>query len=290
MWHFLRRRSRNFFGERHLDHLCSFTFDSISQIDRDASTALATIREWKNSFVPVNRIPTDILSLIPTHLPTQKDCFHAASVCRHWRGVLLKHGALWSQLFLGKGEECVSTLLGRAKGSALDIVTDGIVPVGIMKLVSPRAQQITYLEFTENYWQDIIVFSELNSGQLPLLHTLKITSDESFEPDGGYSFEIPPSFRFFKGSINLRQFDLCSWRLSSMSHFVFPSLTAFKLFPTVTDDFSASCLFDFLKASPLLQTVELNIISKIDLSNIPQGMVIVLPNVKSFSLHVVDVM
>ena len=57
--------------------LCRFTFNSISQIDQDASITLASICEWKNSFVPVNhRLPTDIISLVPTHLPTQKDRFH----------------------------------------------------------------------------------------------------------------------------------------------------------------------------------------------------------------------
>ena len=285
---YVAKRHFRLIEEQRVDHLCSFTFDSISQIDRDASTALATIREWRNSFIPINRIPTDILSLIPTHLPTQKDRFHAASVCRHWRGILLKHGALWSQLFLGKGEECVSTLLERAKGSALDIITDRNAPDGIITLISPRAQQIAYLEFVGNYWRDILAFSELNSGQLPLLRTLKITSYEDFGSDGQRIVKIPPSLRLFEGSINLQRFELESWRLSSLTNFVFPNLTTFKLLPSPTEDFNVSYLFNFLKASPLLQTVEMDITAKIDLSNIPQEIVIVLPNVKIFSLHVPD--
>ena len=43
-----------------------FTLDAVSQLDRDIPTALATIREWKNSFVPINRVPSEVLSLIPT--------------------------------------------------------------------------------------------------------------------------------------------------------------------------------------------------------------------------------
>ena len=59
--------------ERHAHLLCSFTFDQVSQLDQDISTLLTTIREWKNSFVRVNRIPLDILSLIPTYLPSNDD-------------------------------------------------------------------------------------------------------------------------------------------------------------------------------------------------------------------------
>ena len=208
-------------------------------------------------------------------------------MCRHWRGVLLKHGALWSQLFLRKGEECVSTLLERAKGSALDIITDRNAPDGTITLISSRAQQIAHLEFVGNYWQDILAFSELNSGQLPLLHTLKINSYD-FGPDGQHSVEIPPSLRLFKGSINLQQFILHSWKLSSLSHFVFPNLTTFKLLPSPAENCNASCLFNFLEASPMLQTVEMNITTRIELSSIPQEMVVVLPNVKIFSLRVSD--
>ena len=49
------------------------------------------------------------------------------------------------------------------------------------------------------------------------------------------------------------------------------------------------CLLDFLKASPLLQTVKMTIPGKIVLNSVPQEMIIVLPNVETFSLHVTDV-
>ena len=288
MWSIHHSTLQNLIEERHADYLCSFTPDSISQIDRDASIALATIREWRNSFAPINRIPMDILSLIPTHFPTQKGRFRAASVCRHWRGVLLRNGTLWSQLFLGKGEECISTLLERAKGSALDVITGRNAPVGAVSLISPRAQQIVSLEFMENRWQDVMAFSELNSGQLPLLHTLKITSLETFDPHDAENDVIPPSFRFFRGSTDLGQFNFRSSRLSSLNHFVFPNLTTFRLLPFPTKVFSALCLLNFLKASPLLQILEMDIIAKIDLMSVPQDMVVVLPSVETFFLHVLD--
>ena len=53
------------FENAYTDFISSFTFDMVSQLDRDTLTALAAIREWRNSFVRINRIPLDILFLIP---------------------------------------------------------------------------------------------------------------------------------------------------------------------------------------------------------------------------------
>ena len=272
--------------ELRADCLSRFALEAVSQLDRDASVALATIREWRNSFARVNRIPMDILTLIPTHLPTQKDRFHAASVCRHWRGALLKHGALWSQLFLRKGEECVSTLLKRAKGSPLDIVTYYDIPDGTMTLISPRAQQIRCLEFIGNHWKDVIIFSELNSGQLPLLRTLKIIYPTFFDSHGLPNVVTSPSLLTFRGSINLEHFVFRSQRLSYLSHFIFPNLTTFELSSHPGEEFSASYLIDFLKASTTLQTVEVNLSARVVLRGVPQEMVATLPNVGSFFLLV----
>ena len=268
--------------ERHADHLCSFTLDVVSQLHRDISIPLATVYELKNSFALANRIPMDILSLIPTHLTSQKDRFSAASVCRHWRGVLLKRATLWSQLFLGNGADYASTLLERAKGSALDIIVDSKAPVGTIPLISPRAQQIRYLEFARGRWEDIIAFSEFNSGQLPLLRILKIQT---------YNFPghpASPRLPLFGCSVNLEQFIFHYNGPSLLSHFIFPNLTTFELSSCPNEEDSALCLLNFLKASPKLQTVKMKITPKFVLGNVPQDMVVVLPNVETFSIHVDD--
>ncbi|KAF9783855.1 hypothetical protein BJ322DRAFT_1211778 [Thelephora terrestris] len=261
-----------------------FTLEAVSQLDRDGSTALASIREWRNSFVRVNCIPIDILSLIPTHLTSQKDHFHAASVCRHWRGVLLNQSAIWSQMFLKKGEECVSTLLERAKGSALDVVAHRDDPVGTITLISPRAQQIRHLEFRYNRWQDIVTFSAFN----PPLRTLKIIHPDNKYSDGQPVGVAPPSYTLFSGSINLEQFVFHTWMLSLLNQFSFPNLTTFELFSVPGGGYSALYLLDFLKASPTLQLVKVKISADILMQDVPQEMVVVLPNAETFSLCVLD--
>ena len=126
------------FEARHADFFYSFTFDDISQLDRDISTALATRCEWRSSFIHINHIPLDVLSLIPTHLYLQRDCFHTSFVCCHWRGTFLQHAILWSQLYLRKGEAYMRTLLERVKGSALDIITSSTTPPSAITLLFPH--------------------------------------------------------------------------------------------------------------------------------------------------------
>ena len=178
MWHILRRELREpsqIDVERCTYFLYSFTLDTISRLDWDTTTALTTIREWRNTFAPKNRVPVDILSLIPAHLSSQNDRFRATFVCCHWRRTLLEHGALWSQMFLKKGWGYTKTLLKRARGSLLEISIDQDVPSSTIALLFPRSQQIGCLKFQRNYLMGIGKFSGVNPGPLPCLRTLKIS-------------------------------------------------------------------------------------------------------------------
>ena len=188
--------------------------------------------------------------------------------------VLLRHGSLWSQLFLGKGEDYVNTLLGRTKRSALDIVARGDVPAGIITQFSSRAEQIRTLTFKSTSLSDIIRFSELSSGHLPRLRTLEITS--SLETDNSLDL-------LFGGSTNLERFAFHSNSLQCLSLFVFPNLTTFELSTGPVEATSALCLLKFLEASPMLKTVEMNINTYVLLGDVPQEMVVILPNVETFS-------
>ena len=264
--------------------------EEVSQLERDISTALVVVRQSKNSFAHINRIPLEILCLIPAHLSSHKDRFHASFVCRRWRRVFLQRGSLWSESLLRKGEEYVKTLLERAKGSALDVVTDYRVPLNTTTLLSPHAQQIKHLEFAHDRWTDVLTFSRVNSGQLPYLRTLKmrIVVGEDDQPN----MLTPPSLPLFSGSVNLEEFN---WELGflmdfgtewagSLGDLAFPNLTTFKLTASPMDGLIASDLLDFLEASPALRTVEVRIDGDILPTGIPRD-TLVLPNVKTFSLR-----
>jgi len=182
----------------------------------------------------------------------------------------------------------VKTLLGRVRGSPLDIITNHRAPVGTAILLSPHTQQIRSLNFAHNYWADIRWFSEVNPGPLPLLRTLEINIVDVLLLAGQPDPMTPPSLPLFRNAVNLERFTFCLQRSSSLNHFVFPNLTTLELSTTpIWYGFQAADLLNFLEASPMLRTVEMNIIAEILLDGVARGAV-VLPNVQTFSLFMDD--
>jgi hypothetical protein len=260
----------------------------VSQIDQDVSTALATIREWRNSFITINRVPLDILSLISTHLYFQNDRLRASFVCRHWRRTLLQRAELWSQPLLSKGEIYVKTLLERAKGSALEVTVDGAIPIRTMALFSSHTERITALRFPYSLWATIRTFLEVNPNPLPRLHTLEILVAQEAGSDGFDGVVAPTSPLLFSSAVNLRTFNLnvFSGRSPSFNHFVFPNLDLFELLAAPSERFRVSELLDFLEASPTLRTVSIEVIAAVSFEGVPEGRVITLPNVTHLQLIV----
>ena len=265
--------------------LRSITLETVSQLDRGTSTALGIIREWKNSFVHINRIPLEVLSLIPIHLSSQKDRLSASYVCRRWREAFLQCAEVWSRLKLPKGMAFTKTLLGRVKGSALDITTGFGVPFSTMMLLSSHTKQIRYLSFENDIWANIQAFSKLISGPLPLLHTLIVAPASVDLPDNTDRTPLPPLFRT---AVNLKvlhvQLDMVS--PPPLSLFAFPKIVSFKFSTKPLQGFPVIQLLDFLEGSPMLRTVDISIYSELSFEHVPQERVVLLPEVETFRLTV----
>ena len=274
--------------ERYTYTCRSFALEEISRLDEGTTAALTTIREWRNSFAPINRVPSDVLSLIPIHL-SQCDRFHASFVCRHWRRTFLQRAELWSELFTSRGEVYVKTLLERAKGTTLDVFVNGAVPINTMLLLATRTVQIRRLEFFDGEWRDVQEFSEVVSGPLPLLHTLAFDIPEELT-SLDFLHSPPPSPPPFGNTVNLkvlRFHSLMRW-LPPFTPFKFPNLVSIDFSVTTLGHFRVLDLFDCLEASPMLRTVHVEIISGISFEGVPQGNIVVLPYVESFKLRTSD--
>ena len=260
-----------------------FSFNAVSQFELDTAAALATIREWRSSLVPINRLPMEVLSLIPTHLSNEGDLFRASYVCRYWRSTFIERAGLWSNLDLKmqRSDLYVKTLLERAQGSALDISSARLDDAKILALLSPHALKFRTLDFVEDSWPYIQMFSEATAGPLPLLHTLGLDVI-----DLGIDSETaaPPLLPLFSGAVNLKNFVLHSEGEVYLKYFIFPNLTTFELSATTySDEFLFSQLLDFLEASPTLQTVRIRIVGGMEAfqGDIPPDRVAVLPNVET---------
>ena len=97
-----------------------FQFDVLEQ---GAFEILQLIRSWRNTAVPINRIPPEILAHIPDFWDTDdrdQDAIVLTHVCRTWRGVFISQSSLWTDL------DCTNlnktrTYLERSKSSPINL-------------------------------------------------------------------------------------------------------------------------------------------------------------------------
>ena len=175
----------------------------------------------------------------------------------------------------------MTTLLKRATGSALDVFIERDVPPNTITLLSPHTQRIRYLTFPCNSRREVL--SEVFSGPLPLLRRLLILEPD--DPHNQPNVFVAPPLPLFGGAINLEEFVFGQGWDVPLNNFVFPNLTTFELYTPPRVESDASVFLNFLEASPTLQTIEVDICGAFVLENVPRG-IVVLPNVKTFSLSV----
>jgi len=266
--------------------MTSFKF---SQLTRDILTASTATIGWRNSLVPVNRLPLDVLCLIPLHLAFLSDRLRVTFVCRHWRRTFLQHAAIWSQLHVtGKTDRLLAkTLLERAKGHPLDITANYFMsPVHDVALLSPFVQQTRSLCLKGTSSDKVQELSASISGPLPLLHTLEI--DTTGYLDDPPSLVVPP-LPLFKNAANLKNFVLAIDELPSLCHFTFPNLTTLNFSTWAGPNvFPVSYLVDFLEASPSLQRIRLLLQAFSLHEDVPPERVVVLPCVETFYLGITN--
>ena len=86
----------------------------MNTLERDALEALDLIRFVKNSFAPVNRIPPEVLSLIPEYDDDDDDDD------RGWRDTFIPRSSLWIQLDF-KNVDKTRTYIQHLKSSPLEL-------------------------------------------------------------------------------------------------------------------------------------------------------------------------
>jgi len=177
----------------------------------------------------------------------------------------------------------VRTLLGRVKGSPLDITANYYKsPIHYGSILSPFAQQIRNLKLKSANSDEVQDLSVAISGPLPLLHTLEI--DAKGYLNGPKSL-VAPTLPLFKNATNLENFVLDINKFPSLRHFTFPNLTTLH-FSTWITEYPVSELLDFLEASPALQWIWMLIEADQFCEDVPPGRVIVFPHVKTFFLNI----
>ena len=182
----------------------------------------------------------------------------------------------------------METFLGRAKGCTLDI----LAPynrnfVSTWGLLSSHTKDIESLQLKCNKWADVEEIAQIASQPLPLLHSLTITGRSRHTEV--FRTKTPPSPRLFNNAENLKEFWFHSGKqLPYLSHFAFPKLVSFYFSAASDQPFCITELLEFLKASPMLEKLHIEIPGSTWFNPLPpQGSgseVVALPNVKKFTL------
>lgn len=245
--------------------------------------------ELRNSLVPINLLPMDVLLLIPMHLISSSDRLRVTFVCRRWRRAFVQHALLWSRLLLSEetDQRLLATFLELARRSPLDIFFDYSESeiISSMALLTPFAQQISGISADCTYHDDIRNLPAAKSGSLPLLHTLRIGDCGVYADSRLHSATVSP---LFEGAVIMRNFAFYAHISLPPLHFAFPNLSIFRLW--TREEFTvlpASSLLNFLEApSPLLQEIEISIPGDISYKDVSPDKVLVLPCVGDFTLSI----
>ena len=78
------------------------------------------VRSVKNIFTPINRIPPEVLSLIPEHCKTDGELIELTHVCRGWREIFISRASLWTRLDCTDLEK-TNVYIQRSRDSPLEI-------------------------------------------------------------------------------------------------------------------------------------------------------------------------
>ena len=97
-------------------------------LEQDALEILSTVRSLKNSKAPINRIPPEVLSLIPDYSDEDDPDelpITLTHVCRSWREIFTSRPSLWTTLDMTNISK-TRTFIQRSRSSPLDIYVSNL--------------------------------------------------------------------------------------------------------------------------------------------------------------------
>ena len=216
------------------------------------------IRSWSNSLTPVNRIPSEILALLPDSWDTDyKDqgTIVLTHVCRAWREIFTSRSSLWAD-FNCMDVNKTHVYLERSKSSPINVSlnrVNGLSPCDPFLLILPQAigrLKSLFVDVELGYLQDITPHLSLPA---PLLEDLSIDGGSEYLPRRNPTL----TSTLFGGDLSpLRVLYLQSVR-TELPWRNMVNLTSFTLAYTSPGEVSVGHLLDFFECAPRLREVRL---------------------------------
>jgi hypothetical protein len=219
-------------------------------IELDLSEVLQAIRVIRNTPVPVNRLPPEILSKVFEYRTSEQDLVAATHVCRHWRFILISNPSLWSCFRLESSHDLgrTPTCLERSKSVPIDVNVniDILRDPEVLAHFAPHIARTRSLIIHGSHGVHAASLHFCNPA--PSLQHLEISSQKGISHlPGNFLGHQTPSLR----SVTFRGVFPAFETFSPL-----PCLTEFYLYLSGgTDPLPMSALFRFLSDSPLLQKI-----------------------------------
>ena len=205
------------------------------------------VQSAKNSFAPINRIPPEILSLIPEYIRYHRDqdLIALTHVCRGWREIFTSRSSLWTRLDFTDIDK-TRAYIHRSQSSPLKIYFGRTAIDHAFTLIIPHIHRLKSLTIKANILPE--TFEHFRS-HTPLLEKLCI--------DLGSTAHLPRlDNALFDGDLS----SLSQLRLSGViTDFPWKNLANLRVvnlrifFPPLT----MTQLLDFFECAPSLHTVKL---------------------------------
>ena len=237
----------------------------------------------KNTFAPINRIPYEVLSIIPDHWASRcladDDIITLTHVCRGWRELFISRPSLWARLDCTNVEK-TRTYIERSKSSPLTIYLqieeEGYAPFlnDAFLLTVPHLGRLGGLSLFGSS-DDLAEISDKHFNRpAPFLEKLKIHFS-------GNPHSVEPAI--FDGNLSsLRELRLFGV-ITSLPWKNLANLTTFDFRGVPSDKISATQLLNFFERAPLLGQIKLWDAFPTT-SNASPGRVVPLPRLKD--LHI----
>ena len=224
---------------------------------------LPKLRSLESILQPINRLPEDILILIPRFFtngdyehemfPMNKPLITMTHVCRSWRNLLLSTPSLWTQIdFSTSKSKQAEGFLGRSAGQFLDIfhffesedTTEPFLSTTLRNL--HRLRRLDIGSSIRRLHRVLVRFTEPapELKHLEIANNFIVTSRDMGLPGTVFEGQLP---KLTSLSLHYLRTDLCG--------FTFPSLTRFSF--TTGTTISIGNLTSFFERCPLLEFIQI---------------------------------
>ena len=209
-----------------------------------------------NTFPTINRLPPEVLALIPSFLTSHKDLVFTTHVCRHWRKTIIASPSLWSHLDNdAMHQNLVAVYMDRCGGVPLDVTfsSDMGKNISFVEKIVFHSSHIRDIRIPYHCWHYVAKFSDAFIFPLPSLRAVDLSI--------GHDISLPqferPFFAEATNMVSLRLSD-CNLNSGTLLHFIIPTLTHLALtfieprIPIVGE------LLELLRNSPLVESLQID--------------------------------